>query len=366
MIKYPDKKSADRIAKTDYLTRYPFQPLELELDNYATNILTIGSGHGSRHSSDIVVWIDGQVYDGIASTTVTANGTGVGKLVDGQTYTIANARTFLVWAFPNATNTAFSCFAGTHKPYSTYSTNNNGALGSSTTFTLPGGVGLSAYQFTVGARVCCRNSYVGAGPPASAAPLYQVNWGTVTAIGAANSLTVQLDNNATYGSVLRQPNVAGEILQWDMFRPYVITANSQTLYNNCWRLVGEYYTNTSGTIIKAYKVTEPWRSVINNQVVLQVAAQVPVLYPSICRYAPLWSKRAKLYMDIVGNAGTNAVIYDSNANWHTVYIPVNGAYGLLPPNIELYQNAIFGWNGSAATQKNMYLYDYYVPGGMRL
>ena len=300
--------------KLNELTMYPHRVLILGLDNYATSILDITPLPNRFGNDDYVIWINCVTYDEIYTGSIEQldlTSTGLNGIVDGITFTAANSRDFLIWAFENNANNGFTGFALTHKPYSTYTGPAAAAKGATVSFT-----GLTnAYQFTVGSRVAIRNTV-------GTAPLYEWNWGTVNSIVSSTSINVTMDNNAAYGVALTAAT-GGNILQWDKFRPWVVTSTSQTLYTENYRLIGELTTDASGNIRTAYRVDSPWRPEVFSQIYTNTTATLSGTLATIsaARYIPLWSKKIDALL-VIRNSTAN-IVYEIRCLVH------NGRAGIL-------------------------------------
>jgi hypothetical protein len=355
--------------KLDELTSYPPRTLILGLDNYATSVLDITPLPNRINVDDYVVWINGvtyeDIYDGTNIEQLDLTATGLNGIVDGITFTAANSRDFLVWAFANNANNGFEGFAVTHKPYSAYTGPASASKGASVSFT-----GLTnAYQFTVGARVVVRNTV-------GTAPQYEWNWGTITAIVSSTSITVSMDNVSAYGVALTAAT-GGEILQWDKFRPWVVTSSAQTLYRNNYRLIGELDTNSSGDILGAYRVDDPYRP----QRFWQVYSDTNVTITggtgtaqSLGRYIPLWSKSADILLR--GKATVINIVYhvyhktlNTQGSGVQARTQVADVFIHQQSNIAIDTYATVYCGVDSTTNNNtdfkVFTYGYYVPGGMR-
>jgi hypothetical protein len=134
-------------------------------------------------------------------------------------------RQYLAWAFLDS-NFEWAGIGITRKPYSAFSAVSSGSKGSTGTFTVTNG-----YQFTIGARVYVHNDK-------GTTNLIESNYGTIASIASSTSITITLDNDASYGVNITAAT-GGYILQHNEFRPYIVASGSQTLYSNYYCLIGE-------------------------------------------------------------------------------------------------------------------------------
>lgn len=348
-------------SKANELSKYPREALIFHLKDFSTNTLTISPQSNNNGENDIVIYCDGVIYDSnngiLLNDTISFGVTGIGGIVDGITFTAANARTFLLWFFANDANNGVEGFGFTHKPYSTYTDPASSSKGALTTFT-----GLtSAYQFTEGARVAIRNTV-------GTSPLYEWNWGAIESIVSNTSIQVQMDNNSSYGTNLTAAT-GGEILQWDKFRPWVVASTGQTLYKKSYRLLGEIFSNTSGNIDAAHRVDDPFRPTTGDMVV-ETTGTVGSTTLSAGRYIPIWAKTAGMRCTLQETSTLPATM-DLIDSLGSVTLRLTGQ--VLSTNIEghvsnlgLSSYARFTWLAGASTnsQKRIRLRSYQVNGGM--
>lgn len=353
-------------AQVTELSKYPREALIFHLKDFDQDTLTISPQSNKYGDNDIVIALNGIIYssnENIQSPdNVSLLSTGIGGIVDGITFTAANARAFLLWFFANETNTEVLGFGLTHKPYSTFtgpagpSTALKGALVTFTGLT-------SAYQFTIGARVCVRNTN-------GTSPLYEWNWGTVKDIPSSTSLQIQMDNDSNYGTDITAPT-GGEILQWDKFRPWVVSSSGQELYSDKYRLIGDCYTDTNGYFLACHRVDDPFRPT-SADMVNQTSGTVGSTTLSAGRWIPLWANVAGLRctlqeqttlpatMDLIDALGSVTLrltgqILNTNIEGHV-------------SNLGLTSYARFTWLAGASTssQKRIRLRSYQVNGGMAI
>jgi hypothetical protein len=355
--------------KLDTLTSYPHKPIILDMYGYTGSVLTLSPLPNRNGNDDYVVWINNVIYEDLhtgTDETIDISTTGLNGLVDGITFVAANARDFLIWAFANNANNGFTGFAVTHKPYSTYT--GPAAIGLGATLNVTGLT--NAYQFTPGARIVIRNTV-------GTAPQYQWNWGIVNSIVSSTSINVTMDNlPASYGVALTAAT-GGEIVQWDKFRPWVVTASDQTLYTNNYRLLGELDTNNSGHVQGAYRVDDPYRPLRFYKVYSDTNATITAgtgTAQSLGRYIPIWSKRASIWAN--GLATIINVVYHvfhrtlntfgSGIQFRT---QVANVYAEAQSDMAIDQYATVYFGVNATTNNNddfaAWVIGYYVPGGMR-
>jgi hypothetical protein len=351
--------------KLDTLTSYPHKPIILDMYGYTGSVLTLSPLPNRNGNDDYVVWINNVIYEDIytgTAETIDLTATGLNGLVDGITFTAANARDFLVWAFANNANNGFEGFAVTHKPYSTYT--GPAAIGLGATLNVTGLT--NAYQFTPGARIVIRNQV-------GTAPQYQWNWGTINSIVSSTSINVTMDNLPAHYGVALTAATGGEILQWNMFRPWVVTASDQTLYTNNYRLLGELTTDASGNIKTADRVDEPWRPFPFKNVYANTTATLngTLATLSMGRYVPLWSKKTDLL--VTANNTTANIVYEVRGlvKADRAGLQIRSVSGTITSmNATVHTNAyathdIWISNTTTNTGYFVYLDGYYVPGGMR-
>jgi hypothetical protein len=372
IVKPPDTNTLQiHENKLNQLVLYPPKTLILGLDDYTGDVIDITPLPNRNGNADYVVWINGVTYENIYDSnnpyTIDLSTTGIddtnkiGGIVDGITLVAADARDFLIWAFANNQNNGFEGFAVTHKPYSAYTGPATATVGTTVTFT-----GLTnAYQFTEGARVAVRNTV-------GTAPQYQWNWGTITAINSNTSIDVLMDNTGVY-SVTLTAATGGEILQWDKFRPWVVSASDQTLYKNNYRLIGELTTDASGNISTSHRVDDPWRPYPFGQIYANTTATLNGTLATISagRRIPLWSKKIDVLL-IIRNSTTN-IIYEVRC------LTSNGRSGIQSSSLNGWTNrhnatmsvdayaTVDAWIGNTTTnlEFSIFIDGYYVPGGMR-
>jgi len=281
-------------------------------------------------------------------------------LIDGMAF--QNGRQYLVWAFLDD-NFQWAGIGITRKPFSTFSAVANGSLGSTTcTLTVPTGFG---FHFVIGSRVVIRNT-------SGTGPLFQYNWGTVTAI-ADTTLTLTLDNNANYGTLINSAT-GGEVKQWNTFRPYIVTTSSQTLYKPYYTLLGELYTDsTTGNIHNAYKVTDEYRSAMRRPATDQTTAVAAAISFTFSRDIPLWADKinAQGYID-PNSPAVNVSVYARKGADQLLFLtspnPAFSGAGLIMNTgyVDLDPYASLFWVKNNTTRGAVYALDYRVQGGMRL
>ena len=234
--------------------------------------------------------------------TMNANSTGIslsaftGGRVDNMALASVDGQYYLIWAFMDS-DFNFAGFGLTKKPYSAFTIAGAVAKGANGVFTVTNG-----YQFTIGARICVRNQN-------GTAPMYEWNWGTITAV-ANTTITATMDNVTAYGTAINATAANGEILQWDKFRPYIVTTTSQTLYKPYYLLCGEAYVQGS-TLAIIYSRLEPTRVLSPN--VVQVHSAVAAVVGATIdagRYIPLWAHDATFRGAAQDNAiGSTMTLY---------------------------------------------------------
>jgi hypothetical protein len=344
-------------ARINKLIAYPKEVLLFNLDFIDGDQLTIAPLEGRNASDEIAIWIQGNIYEGISETVMDLSTTGLSGIVDGITLVAANARDFLIWGFGNNANAGFDGFGFTHKPYSAYTGPATATVGTSVAFT-----GLTnAYQFVIGARVVVRNTN-------GTAPLYQWNWGTVTAINSSTSIQVTMDNEV-YSTTLTAAT-GGEIKQWNKFRPYVVASSSQTLFRDHYRLLGETITNTAGNFISAYKQDDPWRPIDPTNAGAIYNGNTPIAATTLyfARDVPIWSTLVDVL--VTGNSNAVGQVFQVQKvnGWEQVQIQTvvasqthrtNGLVSV-DGNLSINISANF-----AHTNFSIFVINYYVPGGMR-
>lgn len=284
--------------------------------------------------------------------------TGIGGIVDGITFTAANARDFLIWGLANGANNEFSGFAVTHKPYSAFSTGTGNKGASSRSFTVT-----DAYQFTIGARVCVRNTN-------GTAPAYEWNWATITSITNSTTIVLTMDNEA-YGTNITSAT-SGEILQWNMFRPYVVSASGQALYTPNYRLCGELHTDASGNVLRIYKSDECLRDfpVGSNAVCYSSTTVVSGADLYLGRWIPIWATFAAFQSEArATSASLRVALTNNRSSYSLLYnqtqianISVRDTSGL----ISLDQYAHLQVYSNIDLTNGILVLNYYTPNGMRV
>jgi hypothetical protein len=356
--------------KLDFLMSYPPQALIMDFTKYTGSVLTISPRPDRNGNEDYVVVINNVLYEELHSgtdETIDLTNTGLNGIIDGITFTAADARDFLIWGLANDVNTTFQGFAATHKPFSAYTGPTTAAKGATVTFT-----GLTnAYQFTEGARVRVRNSVTNvANPfPYNGAPQYEWNWGTITSIVSNTSIQILMDNDSSYGVALSGAT-SGAINQWDKFRPWVVSSSGQELYSDSYRLLGELATNNTGEIVSAFLATDPWRWIPFREY-YRLPNNNTNYFVSMGRNIPLWATT-------IANLGA---LEDSTALGSAVWLRQGkqaGGFQMFPQvlNVEIRATGIFGVGTNATVEvrpgtatrstNSHWVYGYYVPGGMRL
>src|SRR3990172_394318 len=238
-------------------------------------------------------------------TTTTINmGTKTGGLLDG--IALGNNLLYLIWGFlDEAFN--FAGFGCTRKPYSAFTAVSSGSKGSLATYTIT-----NAFQFTIGSRVVVRNQ-------TGTTPQFQWNWGTVNSIISNTSIKIDMDNNANYGVNILGV-VSGEIIQWDSFRPYIVTTTTQTYYQPYYTLLGECYTDaTTGNVNHCWRADDPERPVIpagTAQAIVDTNTTVTSALFDCGRYIPLWADKAGFRAFTDGNGiGQRGLMTDAAGQW---------------------------------------------------
>jgi hypothetical protein len=284
-----------------------------------------------------------------------------GGLIDGLT--LEADRWYLFWAFMDS-NFEFAGLGVSRKPFSTFTSGSTASKGATFAFTVPGSGNNRGFQFTIGARVVVRNQNAGVIP----APQYEWNHGEVTAV-TNTSVTVALDNNTNYGVDITTTAANGEILQWDSFRPYVVTGSTQTLYETYYCLLGEMELNSSSNILRNYKVSEPFRYFTNTS---------PSIYNSTStvtnsivhsgRYTPLWLQSIGLITLYSNTVASNALSINTNNRFYAL-TRTQVANVQNSSSISLLPTAFYGrfdiTTSANTSQCILTLNGYEVPGGMR-
>jgi len=353
--------SNPRIAnskKISILEKYPNPILLFDVRDYDGTILTI-EPRADRYGNDtIVVFVNGEIYDNITlGTDIDLTNSGIGGLVDGIAQ--ENSRDYLIWFLANSANTEELGFAFTRKPFSSFSAISGGSAvkGTSKSFTV-----VNAYQFTIDSRVCVRNSV-------GTSPLYEWNWATVSSITNNTTLVLDMDNDSDYGTDITGVT-SGEILQWNKFRPWVVTSTSQTLYSNNYRLCGEVYTDSSGNIESAFRVDDRFRRIVGS-VVNENTTATSAANQSLGRYIPIWASVAALELKINSGTTNNSLrVYariggvDVGAAFTQTASITNSIY---VADLPLDNNAIFTWESfGTSSVKNIQIHTFQVNGGMRI
>ncbi len=300
-------------------------------------------------------------YSSAAPLQVSLAATGVGGLVDGITFT--NGRQYLLWAFADQANNNYGGLIATRKPFSTWTTfTGSGALGS-TNFVITNVT--NGYQFTIGARIVVRNT-------AGTAPLFQYNWGTITA-QTNTSLSITLDNNANYGVPITL-GTGGEVKQWDSFYPWVVTSTGQTLYADNYVLLGEAYTDsTTGNIHNAYRVDDEYRTGMRKVARDQTTAVAASTAFTFARDIPLWADKinAQLFID-ANNPSVSLTLLNHNSTDIVAFlVSLNPAFTLAgfianTGYIDLDPYASLQWLKNNTVRGVVWVLDFRVKGGMRL
>lgn len=279
-------------------------------------------------------------------------GLAVAGIIDGIAFE-AN-RNYLVWALLDA-SFQWAGMGITRKPYSAFTAISTGSapLNSTRNFTV-----VNAYQFTVGSRVVVRNQV-------GTAPLYEWNWGVVQdPIINSTTLTIKMDNNSNYG-VSITGTTSGEILQWNMFRPWIVTPTEQTLYLPYHSLVGEIFTDGSGNIQWAFRADDEWRLTENNDVHSTSGAPATTSF-SLGRYLPLWADMGYFYLLIDSATPGNGLTINGIRNGFDVITQVANQTATESNIMNLNVNAgITVSEGGTATSRRVNLQTYKVFGGMR-
>lgn len=278
----------------------------------------------------------------------------VGGLVDG--IALVNGRDYLIWAFLDQ-QLGFAGFGMTRKPYDSFSAG-TAAKGATGTFTVT-----AAYQFTIGARVVVRND-------AGTFPAYEWNWGTITAINSGTSISILMDNHSDYGFAITA-STNGFIVQWNKFKPWMVTSTDQTLYSNYYTLVGEFCTaGATGNIEKAYRVDEEWRweGYFTQIDIASMAPTYPTFtYYSLGRYLPLWATQTAMH--VVSNSTTAGAIAIIEAACHVTSIDVVQVASVTKSEaltIGVKPNAIIGYLSTTTMATfSIDTFGYSVHGGMR-
>ena len=343
-------KNAQQNRRLENINNGRYRIMEFLFDNISGSSVDLIP----QYDNNIYVHIFGVNYVLNTTTTLNLASTGIGGLVDGITFTPANARNFLVWAIADNANSGLQGFAITHKPYSASTaisggSANKGATGKTFTVT-------NAFQFSVGARICIRNT-------AGTAPQYQWNWATITSIPNNTSIVVTMDNK-TYGSNITSTS-GSEILQWNTFRPYVM-GGTQELYSKYYTLIGELYTDTSGNMIRAYRADEPIRE-LEWDLAYQSNSTVSGASLYLGRWIPLWSSYFNCYL--IGQGAVNNRIFLANSRATATVvcrifnasIDTENNSGFIP----LDQDARVLVTNNCSTNGYIRLLQYYIPTGMR-
>lgn len=291
-----------------------------------------------------------------------------GGRIDGQV--LLASQTYLVWAFLDR-QLGFQGIGLTRKPYSTFSAISDGSAAKGATgkvFTVPGffaSPSHSGFQFTLGARVVVRNAV-------GTAPLYEWNWATVTAV-ADTSVTLTMDNVTAYGTAITGVTT-GEILQWNMFRPYFVQGIGHVLYGavlggnaHFYNLLGELPTDSGSLIKNAYTSAQEWRDGIGQLFSTGAGTPFTVTDFSCGRFFPLWSSRIVGRVVLSATTGVNTVAcftwfgLDIIFAWAQVATFSNENTGL----VDLKAHAITTLRATNTGQQEFQILGYYSPGGMR-
>lgn len=340
----------------------PYQPLELFFDKWNLKTFQVNPGIDRYGQQAYIIYINGvnykKLYDDI-QYSMDLTTIGIGGLVDG--ISLSNGREYLIWGFANNANNDFSGFACTRKPFSTY-TGPASIPKSSTPVSVTGLT--NAYQFTEGARIAIRNTV-------GTQPQYQWNWGTIQSVDSNTQITVVMDTDSNYGVALTAVT-GGEILQWDKFRPWVVTSSGQTLYTNNYRLCGELITDaTTGNIVNIYRVDAEWRQVrtATNKIYDSTSLTTGITV-SGGRFIPLWTPIAKIFIAIRTTAGGRLFQVATRAQWGQMqqWTQIASTYINQLGIVKLDEDArvLIIANVSDIEINRVYLSGYSVPGGMRL
>jgi hypothetical protein len=301
-------------------------------------------------------------------TTTTVNlSTQTGGIID--TLTKEARRGYLFWAFLDE-DFNFAGIGMTRKPFSTFSAISGGSAVKGATgkiFTT-----VNAYQFTEGSQVCVRNRV-------GTAPVYQWNWGVLQTINSSTSVTIDMNNSADYGLDITG-TTSGEILQWDKFRPWVVTSSDQTLYKPYYSLMGETYLSESTLLRRVYKRDAEYRALplpthepsLVYPVHFSSGGPVSTTSAPLGRKAPLWAEHMRFRMSISGVSAGNLIICFSegfggadSANAVLRLQVDNKSNDVEVDHWPLYRNAVTYWTTTNTGGKVLQLQGWYVHGGMR-
>jgi hypothetical protein len=354
---YPDKFFRGQFDFIGPASQINYSPQDLG-KGVAVSRFLFETGGQARVVNITDSWSIGPNYTGIDLANR------VGGIVDG--ISAEGGVTYLVWAFLDATY-AFAGLGLTKKPHTGfYNTGGGGVKGTNTLFDVNDSINPpQENDFVVGARVLVRNTV-------GTAPLYEWNWGTITAINiSGTTIAVDLDNNANYGTDITNVT-GGEIIQWSKFRPLKLSS-ALTIVEPAYpyySLIGELYINGSGNIIQAYRADEPYRAIdISSPLVYNSTTNDNPAQFSLGRYIPLWSNASDVYsMMSVGTASDYMVTTypDINTTYSVARLQTNTipADGNAPKCI-LQPNAIISIIKPNTSEGQLYLNGYWVEGGMR-
>jgi hypothetical protein len=213
----------------------PYKPvtLELQLDTVTTDGVRIYPRGGQ---SNIYIWNNNQVSEIDMSNF--PNGREVpmtGNMLDIAAIA-ANSR-YLIWAIFN-TDGSFARFGFTLKPFLVYTAVSSGSQGSLATYTTAGTGANNCYSFQPSQVVTVRNEDAGTG-----APNYQWNFGTVTAINSATSISILMWDGVPNATNITSTTTA-QIQAWDNFKCWDGSSAEITAYTNA-KVIGELITNSS-------------------------------------------------------------------------------------------------------------------------
>lgn len=353
--------------KSQVVKGYPEKYWRGQFDNYILKTVQyqaqdLGKGTAfAKHlfemgnESRLVTLTDSWTLD-LAATGVNMS-TRVGGLID--TIAFVNGREYLVWAFFND-NFQWAGMGITRKPYSAFSAISTGSapLGATRNFTVA-----DAFQFTVGARVAVRNGV-------GTAPQFEWNWGTIQdPIPNSTTLSITMDNSV-YGNSITGVT-AGEILQWDMFRPWIVGPSSQTLYTPYYSLVGEMTTEAAtGNITRAYRADSPARFLPTDSTVFinQTGAAVALGLTYLGRYIPLWANSVQIAIAgnrTMGPGPSTMFVYGQSDCYLALRINALAADELEQGVVALRLMAALNWSANYAGLKYAGIGAYTVESGMR-
>ena len=228
-----------------------------------------------------------------------------GGLVDG--IAVAANSQYHVWALSSWFYNALG-FVLTAIPKSSHTmagATNKGATGVFTVIN-------KAYRFTPGARVRviqvlgAASTYIG-----------EWNLGTIASVDSTTQITVNMDNNANYGTNLATTGAGVSIEQLDRFKPYLIDDSDQGTIAERYKIIGLIETDASANVnrvfrypLSQYMYSNYTRILWNLTSNVAVTTANPLLNSLI--YVPEDTLEVYIRILISGASGTEFIVLDNS------------------------------------------------------